>query len=95
MQDMLLLAAVAAAFVFGWFLAKRLDSFLESDRHAQKLRLRFCETEKESPKGLAAEKFNALFLPENAEIPAHMHYNYREENFTASAPAKRDAPAST
>lgn len=35
MQDLLLLAAVVITFVFGWFLMKRLDHFLESNRQAQ------------------------------------------------------------
>ncbi|MDO4322210.1 MAG: hypothetical protein Q4C61_06750 [Lachnospiraceae bacterium] len=37
MQDLLLAAAVAAMFVFGWFLMKRLDCFLEKNRQAQTL----------------------------------------------------------
>lgn len=36
MQDLLLVAAVAAMFLFGWFLMKRLDCFLEKNRQAQK-----------------------------------------------------------
>lgn len=52
MQDVLLLAAVAAVFVFGWFLMDKLDRFLESNRHMQEgqlssasntLRLGFCD----------------------------------------------------
>lgn len=39
MQDVLLLAAVAATFAFGWFLMGKLDRFLEENRHTQELRL--------------------------------------------------------
>ncbi|MDO4299697.1 MAG: hypothetical protein Q4C59_14710 [Lachnospiraceae bacterium] len=35
----------------------------------------FCGSEEELLKGLSAGKFNVIFLSENAEIPAHMHYN--------------------
>ena len=35
MQDLLLLAVVAAAFVFGWFLMKSLDRFLENHRRVR------------------------------------------------------------
>lgn len=37
MQDLLLVAVVAAMFVFGWFLMKRLDCFLEKNCQAQTL----------------------------------------------------------
>lgn len=36
MQDVLLIAAVAATFVFGWFLMGKLDRFLESNHRSQK-----------------------------------------------------------
>lgn len=39
MQELLLLEVVAAAFVFGWILMKRLDCFLDRNRQAQKLQL--------------------------------------------------------
>lgn len=39
MQDLLLAAAVAAMFLFGWFLMKRLDCFLEKNHQAQTLLL--------------------------------------------------------
>ena len=39
MQDLLLVAAVAAMFLFGWFLMKRLDRFLEKNRQTQTLLL--------------------------------------------------------
>lgn len=39
MQDWLLITAVAATFVFGWFLMKGLDRFLENNRQAQTLLL--------------------------------------------------------
>lgn len=39
MQDLLLVAAVAAMFLFGWFLMKRLDCFLEKNHQAQTLLL--------------------------------------------------------
>lgn len=35
----------------------------------------FCGSEEELLKGLSAGKFDVIFLPENAEIPAHIHYN--------------------
>lgn len=35
----------------------------------------FCGLEEELLKGLSAGKFDVIFLPENAEIPAHMQYN--------------------
>ena len=41
MQDVLLIPVVAAAFVYGWFLMKRLDRFLEANRCAQKLQIPF------------------------------------------------------
>lgn len=37
MQDILLLAVVTAATVYGWFLMKRLDQFLEVCRQARDL----------------------------------------------------------
>lgn len=37
MQDMLLLAAVAVTFAFGWFLMGKLDCFLDSNSHIQEL----------------------------------------------------------
>ena len=37
MQDFLLLAAVTAIFVFGYFVMKKLDCVLEDDRQAQTL----------------------------------------------------------
>lgn len=37
MQDLLLLAAAAVPFVFGWFLMKKLDNFLENNGRAQEL----------------------------------------------------------
>ncbi len=37
MQDVLLLAAVAVMFAFGWVMMKKLDCFLESNRHMQEL----------------------------------------------------------
>ena len=114
MQDVLLLAATAAMFAFGWFLIKKLDRFLESNRHRQELRLSsgentlrlgfcnpmvadsiadvldrysklypdisvciFCGSEEELLKDLSAEKFDVIFLPENAEIPARMQCNYK------------------
>lgn len=40
MQDLLLLAAVSATFVFGWFLMKKLDWFLEDNRQTQDLQLK-------------------------------------------------------
>ncbi len=112
MQDVLLLAAVAVMFAFGWVMMKKLDCFLESNRHMQELQrssggnaLRlgfcnpmaadsitnvleqysklypdmevriFCGSEEKLLKGLSAGKFDVIFLPENAEIPAHVHYN--------------------
>lgn len=39
MQDMLLLATVAVIFSLGWFLMKKLDLFLESNRRMQEFRL--------------------------------------------------------
>ena len=39
MQDLLLLAVVAAVFVFGWVLMNRLDRFLENNRQVQGLEL--------------------------------------------------------
>lgn len=33
MQNVLLLAALAAAFMIGWFLMGKLDHFLETNRH--------------------------------------------------------------
>lgn len=112
MQDVLLLAAVAVTFVFGWFLMGKLDCFLESNRHRQELQLSsgentlylgFCNptvsdsitsvleqcsklypelsvrffygAEEELLNGLFTGKFDVIFLPENAEIPAHMQYN--------------------
>lgn len=39
MQDFVLLGAVAATFVFGWFLVKRLDGLLDANCHAQELQL--------------------------------------------------------
>lgn len=114
MQYVLLIAVVAAAFVFGWFLMGKLDRFLEANCHRQELqhssgentlqigfcnptaadsifavleqysklypdisiRL-FCGSEEELLKGISAGRFNMIFLPENAEIPAHMHYNFK------------------
>ena len=38
MQDMLLLAAVAATFCFGWFLMKKLDFFLENNWYTNFMR---------------------------------------------------------
>lgn len=35
MQDILLIAAVAAVFAFGWYLMGKLDAFLESNRQDQ------------------------------------------------------------
>lgn len=35
----------------------------------------FCGPEEELLKGFSAGKFDVFFLPENAEIPVHMHYN--------------------
>lgn len=35
----------------------------------------FYGSEKELRRGLAAGRFDVIFLPENAEIPAHMQYN--------------------
>lgn len=112
MQDVLLLAAVAVTFAFGWFLMGKLDRFLDSNRHRQEVQLSsgentlrlgfcnatvadsitnileqyskfypnvsvriFCGSEEELLKGLSAGKFDVIFLPENAEIPAHIHYN--------------------
>ena len=111
MQNVLLLAAVAAAFAFGWFLVGKLDCFLEADCHVQEaplpsgkntLRLGFCNpmaadsitdvleqysklypdmsvrifcgSEGELLKGLSANKYDVIFLPENAELPAYLHY---------------------
>lgn len=39
MQDVLLLAAVAVTFAFGWFLMGRLEHFFETNNHAQELKL--------------------------------------------------------
>lgn len=39
MQDVLLIASMAATFVFGWFLMGKLDRFLEENRHAQELQI--------------------------------------------------------
>lgn len=39
MQDLLLAAGAAAVFVFGWFLMKRLDCFLEKNCQAQEIQL--------------------------------------------------------
>ena len=41
MQDMLLLAAVAATFCFGWFLMKKLDFFLENNCQSLNPQLQF------------------------------------------------------
>lgn len=35
----------------------------------------FCGSEEELLKSLFVGKFDVIFLPENAEIPAHIHYN--------------------
>lgn len=35
----------------------------------------FCGSEEELLKRLSAGKFNVLFFPGNAELPAHIHYN--------------------
>lgn len=35
----------------------------------------FCGSEEELVEGLSAGKFDVIFLPENAEISAHIHYN--------------------
>ena len=112
MQDVLLLAVVAATFAFGWFLVGKLDRFLESNHHMQELQLSsgentlrlgvcnptaadsianvlaqysklypdtsvciFYGAEDELLNGLSAGKFDVIFLPENADIPAHMQYN--------------------
>ena len=114
MQDILLLAAVAVAFIFGWFLMGKLDLFLESNRHMQELqlssvenllRIGFCNPtaadgitgaleqysrlypdrsvrifygpEEELQKGFSTGRFDMIFLPEDAEIPASMHYDSR------------------
>lgn len=37
----------------------------------------FCGSEEEVLKGLSTGRFDMVFLPENAEIPAHMHCNSR------------------
>lgn len=114
MQDVLLLAAVAVTFAFGWFLMGNLVSFLESNCHMQEFRLSsgentlrlgfcnptaadsitdvleqysklypdisvrmFCGSEEELLKGISAGKFDVIFLPEGAEIPAYIHYDSR------------------
>lgn len=115
MQDLLLLAAIAATFVLGWFLMKRLDDLLENNCQAQELqpesvgdtlRIGFSDpfladsiggileqcskrcsgistylfqgTEQELVKRLSAHRLNVIFLPEDADVPAKLHYNVRE-----------------
>lgn len=114
MQDMLLLASVAAAFIFGLFLMGKLDCFLESNRHMREsrpssgedtLRLGFCNPaaadgiadvleqcselypdisvrifsgpEDALLRGLSSGRFDVIFLPEDAVIPACMHCDSR------------------
>lgn len=114
MQEALLLAAVAAVFLFGWFLMGKLDCFLKANCYIEELPLSsggntlrlgfcnpmaaesitgvleqysklypdisvriFCGSEEKLLKGLLAGRFDVIFLPENAEIPAHMHENSR------------------
>lgn len=114
MQDVLLLAVVAATFAFGWLLMGKLDHFLEENCHGQEgqplsdgntLRLGFCNpmaaggmtdvleqcsesypdlsvrmfsgSEGELLKGLSAGRFDVIFLPGSAELPAHTHYNFQ------------------
>lgn len=38
----------------------------------------FCGSEKELLKGLSSDRFDVIFLPENAEISAYIQYNFRE-----------------
>lgn len=114
MKDMLLFAAVAAVFAFGWFLMGKLDRILEAygcgkeqklPSEGNALRLGFSNSaaadsiagvleqysklyreipvrifsgsEEELLNGLAAGSFDMVFLPENAEIPGCMHYNFK------------------
>ena len=107
MQEVLLFAAVAVMFSFGWFLMGKLDGFLEANGHGQKLQRSsggstlwlgvcnpmvaenmtdvleqysqlypemsvrvFCEPEEELLKGFSAGKFDVVFLPKSAQIPA-------------------------
>lgn len=111
--NILLLAAVSAALVFGWFLTGRLDRFLDENYQALELqsakdalRIGFSDpciadsitnvleqyskiypgisirtffgSEEKLKKGLSDNKFNVIFLPENADIPNDLHYNIKE-----------------
>lgn len=110
MQDVLLLAAAAVIFAFGWFLIGKLDRFLESNNHVRKLQLPsgggslrlgfcnptaadsiadvleqysrlypdisvriFCGSEGDLLNGFSAGRFDVIFLPEDAQIPACIH----------------------
>lgn len=127
MQNVLLLAAVAATFIFGWFLMGKLDCFLEVNRHAQEsqfpsgenaLRLGFCNpmvidgitdaleqyselhpnlsvcifcgSEEELLKGLSACKLDVIFLPENTEIPAYIHYASKMVSLNYTSVMRKD-----
>lgn len=57
MQDVLLIAAVAAMFAFGLFLMDKLDHFFIKEHHEQNVL-----------RGLSTEKSNVIFQPESAEI---------------------------
>lgn len=114
MRDILLFAAVAAVFAFGWFVMGKLDHVLEANGYGKEQQLPsegnalrlgfsnsaaagsiagvleqysklyrdipvriFCESEEELLKGLSAGSFDMIFLPEDAEIPGCMHYNFK------------------
>ncbi len=66
MQDLLLVAAVAATFVFGWFLVKKLEDFVKNSCRQQRQ-----ETDEESN----AERRKVFFCQKNADVSAKMYYN--------------------
>lgn len=71
MQDLLLVAAVAATFVFGWFLVKKLEDFMKNSCRQQRQ-----ETDEESNVG----RRNVFFRQKNADVPAKMYYNIKINN---------------
>ena len=83
MQDVLLLAAAAVTFAFGWFLMGKLDCFLESNRSMQELqfssgentlRLGFCNPTVAESITNVLEQYSKLY----PDISVHIFYGSEE-----------------
>lgn len=88
MQDFLLLVPILAVFIFGWFLMKKLDAFLNENRKVQAGQLErdtpefsvflFHGDEEDLLEKLALHKLDIVFLPEQVDIPTDKEYNRKK-----------------